>query len=1171
MTGTRSRHKEAIVFCLVLLAAAALFWWRVWIPNAGDRMHFTDDIFIKDYATRIGMFSTALSGYMPLWDPYQFGGWPGIANCEAGFFYPPNWVIVPFLNQPQTAFFVTELLVLLHMVIAGLGAFQLARSIGLSIPSSAFAGFAFTFCGFHCAHKKHTNMLFALVWFPWILLCIENWLRERKEKFLIIATVLLALAFVAGHPQSALYMSLILFARLLYAGISNKDNVSWLCSFSFAGLGGMIIALAFGLTAVQWLPTAELIEQSARAEADQYQRSTEFSLPPLELVDAILPEAVSPWHQTEVFYWGIVPLILTLLCLRFSISNALLKFLLVVGVASVFFALGEYFFVYDLTYLLIPGTAWVRAPSRWIYFASLPVALTAAYVLDRFNTSDIHPPVWLRSWIKPVWLVWGVLLLGVLLWILLNPGTANEPNSVQRLTQSKLILLVIFFGLFAAAIHAYSNHRIRHRTLVYGMLLITWADLATHYHQLDLAPGEGGHAELTETEKHLLQDDEHRTKVFLYEGGNRTRYHGAAQLFRELDGQSPLTPRIHLEIREDTAVKNPKIPNETLLKLFHADSLLHDQSGFPPSFQNVEDLLFAFQNPYPRAMVLPEEFHVETAYQRRLMRLQSFPYSKVSVMDQSKSAIAETFKPSPATPFLSKPFLLASASSDAVQSSARLIIDGVNHFEETTHDTGYAVAVIDPQTARVESVNSFNLPSTEPNPDLPKEQEYAEQKRMLAFMESVQPGKTVMAVVHDNGANNLGVQGVLALRQIGVMSDLRKAPLRLAHLIIGKKGAPVGSAIEITSSTEAMVLQTGHSFYYSGLITGKPKRRLYATINNAPEIYDLYNKTFPQNYEGFLIQNSSDIQNGEFPVPILVYSAPKKTPPITPDQASIQIRGKEYSLNQTGYNIVVADGNTLEVKDQKIFNLLLDLQNVVERPVNKEFQNYLRSVEEGDYIFGAIRDEAIDLMTTETRDLLRSFGSTLNAPIESNNPDNRKRFSHAFMMIKGTSTCIEAYGQDTDAVLYTRYSGGPRLMDTDLKYTNQLSQSFDTYQELITEASGTLNISQPPAGTEWLVEENGPGELLITGRSSGGILFVSEVFYPGWKVFVDGIEAPLHRINYFFRGVELEPGYHEIRMVYTPESFYSGAMISLFSLLLLSFWIIRVRFNLITHVTHSTR
>lgn len=1168
--------KETAVFCLVLLAAFFLFWWRVWIPSPSDRMHFTDDIFIKDYATRIGLFSIAVSGHLPLWDPYQFGGWPGIANCEAGFFYPPNWLIAPFLSDPQSAFFMTEILVMLHMVFAGLGAFQLARSLGLSVYSSAMAGIAFTFCGFHCAHKKHTNMLFALVWFPWILLCLEYWLCKQNAKYLIYATVCLALSFFAGHPQSALYMSLILFARMIYAGMQHDSSrkISTQSIFAHTSICLFIILLAFCLSAVQWLPTAELIGESARAAAGQYQRSAEFSLPPQELVDAFLPEALAPWHQTEVFYWGITPLALSLLCFIFPINQWLLRFLLYSGIAALFLSLGENFFLYDVTYVLVPGTAWVRAPSRWIYFSSLPIAIGAGYVLDHFKSYRKTNGKILTVWLKPVWIIWCGLFFFVMAWNVLQPAKLDEAGTIRYLIQKQSVLLVLFLGLSIATLYAYLQNRISHFLMVSCLILITWVDLATQYHKLDLAPGAGGYTALEEPDKTLIT--KHRTKVFLQDGGDRTKYHGAAQLFRELDGQSPLTPLIHLEVRSDTALHDPSKPNEALLRLFGVNTVILDQPGSPQPFINVSEQLYTLPGEFARARVMPEVFHVQTSFQRQLLSLQSFPYERVVMMDLSSAKWADSYPPSIVSPYISKPFLLSGASSNAVKSGVHLIIDGVDYFSDLKHKTGYAVAVIDPLSAKVETVDSFDLPSTEPQEGLPDTEWFKEQIRMQKFIDAVPNGKTVMAVVLDNGANNLGIQGVHALHQIGVSSDLRQAPLRTAHLVIGKKGNPVGSAIEIVSPTETMILQTDKHFYHNGIILKSPKLSINTSIMNVPDLLRFYQKEFHVDSSKFNLQTNVDLQQKKSPIPFIVYSSPKKDiatttrfQPFTADSSSIQIDGKEYSLNQTGYNLVVADPVSFEIKDSAGFNLMSDydaVKGVVKNPMeaNLSMQAYLQSVKEGDLIFGTIRDEATALLSQDTLDILHSMGSKLDVNLQSTDDTIRKNYSHAFLMVKGTSTCIEAFGRHIDALLYTRYPGGPRLLDLDLTTlpdgSKYLYQPFDTYHEIITEASRTLDIQSLPSGTEWLVEENGPDELTIAGNSNGGILFVNEIFYPGWKIYIDSVEAPLHRLNYFFRGVKLEPGYHEVKMKYAPESFYSGALISFFSLILLTGWIIRQRY-----------
>ncbi|MDX2031646.1 MAG: YfhO family protein [Blastocatellia bacterium] len=58
------------------------------------------------------------------------------------------------------------------------------------------------------------------------------------------------------------------------------------------------------------------------------------------------------------------------------------------------------------------------------------------------------------------------------------------------------------------------------------------------------------------------------------------------------------------------------------------------------------------------------------------------------------------------------------------------------------------------------------------------------------------------------------------------------------------------------------------------------------------------------------------------------------------------------------------------------------------------------------------------------------------------------------------------------------------------------------------------------------------------------ILIFSEIDYPGWRVFVDGREADLLRVDYHLRGVALAPGTHQVEMTYRPRSFLLGAIVS---------------------------
>lgn len=68
---------------------------------------------------------------------------------------------------------------------------------------------------------------------------------------------------------------------------------------------------------------------------------------------------------------------------------------------------------------------------------------------------------------------------------------------------------------------------------------------------------------------------------------------------------------------------------------------------------------------------------------------------------------------------------------------------------------------------------------------------------------------------------------------------------------------------------------------------------------------------------------------------------------------------------------------------------------------------------------------------------------------------------------------------------------------------------------------------------------------------TSGYLVLSDSYYPGWRVLVDGIPAELRRANYLFRAVFLTPARHRVLFVYSPHIFLAGAALTAISGLIL--------------------
>ncbi|MFH1954295.1 MAG: hypothetical protein ABIL06_22095 [Pseudomonadota bacterium] len=64
-------------------------------------------------------------------------------------------------------------------------------------------------------------------------------------------------------------------------------------------------------------------------------------------------------------------------------------------------------------------------------------------------------------------------------------------------------------------------------------------------------------------------------------------------------------------------------------------------------------------------------------------------------------------------------------------------------------------------------------------------------------------------------------------------------------------------------------------------------------------------------------------------------------------------------------------------------------------------------------------------------------------------------------------------------------------------------------------------------------------------------LFLSEIFYPGWKAFVDERPTRILRGNYLFRVIEIPAGRHMVHFVFDPLSIKVGIGVTVFTLFML--------------------
>lgn len=107
--------------------------------------------------------------------------------------------------------------------------------------------------------------------------------------------------------------------------------------------------------------------------------------------------------------------------------------------------------------------------------------------------------------------------------------------------------------------------------------------------------------------------------------------------------------------------------------------------------------------------------------------------------------------------------------------------------------------------------------------------------------------------------------------------------------------------------------------------------------------------------------------------------------------------------------------------------------------------------------------------------------------------------------------------------------------------------NFDPATMVVVEGGETLSPDEAGSSEARIVSYSNNEIRLEVFTSLPGYLVMSEVYYPGWQVEVDGQLTELKRANYAFRAVFLTPGAHKVRFYFQPATWKIGLACSLFT------------------------
>jgi hypothetical protein len=69
--------------------------------------------------------------------------------------------------------------------------------------------------------------------------------------------------------------------------------------------------------------------------------------------------------------------------------------------------------------------------------------------------------------------------------------------------------------------------------------------------------------------------------------------------------------------------------------------------------------------------------------------------------------------------------------------------------------------------------------------------------------------------------------------------------------------------------------------------------------------------------------------------------------------------------------------------------------------------------------------------------------------------------------------------------------------------------------------------------------------VLLVNLDSPGLVILSDVYYPGWELTIDGRSAPIFKVNGLMRGAAVPVGPHRLVYTYAPRSWRVGRLVSI--------------------------
>ena len=415
-------------------------------------------------------------GELPLWDNLNCCGIPLLAQWNTAMLYPPSLIYL-LLPMPWSL----GVFNLLHLFLAGMGMYYLARRCTGSQLAAAVAGVAFGFNGLSWHMLMWISNLGAYAWMPWVILAAESAWREGGRK-IILAALAGAMQMLTGAPEII----------ILTWGVV---GCLWLMEFFQGEIPrgkmflriGIVPVIVAALSQAQLLPFIELLKYSDRdagfSDSDwamPLSGPANFLVPPFHCQttsEGIFVQFSQYW--TPSHYAGVAVLAFALAG-AWRGRNRVAWLMTAAAGFSILLALGPHGFLYPAIKKIFPQIGFMRYPIKFVTLTMFALPLLAAFGVSRQLETEPTPRS--RRLLPGIAVVLLALIAFIVWWAGNHRLPTDDWNATWLNAAVRAVILVVATGAFLWLQRAREFKM--QRLLSLTLLLLLWIDIQTHMRNL---------------------------------------------------------------------------------------------------------------------------------------------------------------------------------------------------------------------------------------------------------------------------------------------------------------------------------------------------------------------------------------------------------------------------------------------------------------------------------------------------------------------------------------------------------------------------------------------------------------------------------------------------------------------------------------------------------------